>query len=227
MPVITVSRQLGARGSEVAASVATRLGLRFVDREIIHRAARQAGVPELALQELEYEGRRGLVDRVLDIVKAMPPIPSTPQASLREAASPMTLPFGLGHSPTRSPFAEAMEAYVRTMEALIRDLAAAGDVCILDRAGQVILRDRPDTLHVQIVAPLEKRVETVMHREGLSRAEAMDRVLNSDRMHHEHLRRYYEADWLDPCLYDLVINTGRVSVDAAVDLIVSAVADIK
>jgi cytidylate kinase len=119
-----------------------------------------------------------------------------------------------------------MEAYVRTMEAVIRDLAAASDVCILGRAGQVILRDRPDTLHVQIVAPLEKRIETVMKREGLSRAKAMERVLNSDRMRHEYLRRYYEVEWLDPCLYDLVINMGRVSFDTAVDLIVRAVADI-
>lgn len=227
MSVITVSRQLGALGSEVAAGVAARLGLRFVDREIIHRAARQAGVPELALQELEYEGRRGLVDRVLDMMKTMPPIPSTPQASLREAASPMSLPFGLGHSPTRSPFAEAMEAYVRTMEDVIRDLAAAGNVCILGRASQVILQDRPATLHVQIVAPVEKRIETIMAREGLSRAQAVDRMLNSDRMRQEYLQRYYETAWLDPCLYDLVISTGRISVEAAIELIIRAAAEVR
>lgn len=226
MPVITVSRQLGARGSELAAGVAARLGLRFVDREIIHRAAREAGIPELVLQELEYEGQRGLVDRVLDIMKTMPPIPSTPQASLREAASPMSLPFGLGHSPTRSPFAEAMQAYVRTMEAVIRDLAAAGDVCILGRGSQAILQGRPNTLHVQIVAPLEPRIETVVRREGLSRGKAQVRVLNSDRMRQEYLRRYYEVEWLDPCLYDLVINTAHISVEGAIELVVKAATEV-
>jgi cytidylate kinase len=60
MPVITLSRELGSRGDEVAAAVAQRLNLRLVDREVINRAARAAGAPEVALAEIDELGLLGV-----------------------------------------------------------------------------------------------------------------------------------------------------------------------
>jgi cytidylate kinase len=60
MPVITLSRQLGSLGDEVAASVAQRLGLRLVGREVINRAAREAGAPEVALAAIDELGLLGI-----------------------------------------------------------------------------------------------------------------------------------------------------------------------
>ncbi|MCS7260660.1 MAG: cytidylate kinase-like family protein [Anaerolineae bacterium] len=53
MSAITVSRQVGSRGDELAALVAQRLGWRLVGRELINQAAREAGVPEVALAEMD------------------------------------------------------------------------------------------------------------------------------------------------------------------------------
>jgi cytidylate kinase len=220
--VITVSRQLGSGGNEIAAAVAERLGLRFVDREIIHRAAHEAGVPQVALEELAYEGQRSLIERVLDIVNTMPAIPQIPHASLREMAAPMATPFGNILTPATPLFGLPMEQYVQVVEQVIRDLAEQGNVLIVGRAGQVILRDREDALHVQIIAPYEQRVETVMAREGINRDEARARVSASDRARSEYLRRYYHVRWTDPLLYDLVINTAKIDQLTAVELIVRA-----
>jgi hypothetical protein len=60
MPVITLSRQLGSQGDEVAAAVAQRLGLRLVGREVINRAAREAGAPEVALAAIDELGLLGV-----------------------------------------------------------------------------------------------------------------------------------------------------------------------
>jgi cytidylate kinase len=60
MPVITLSRQLGSQGDEVAAAVAQRLGLRLVGREAINRAAREAGAPEVALAAIDELGLLGV-----------------------------------------------------------------------------------------------------------------------------------------------------------------------
>ena len=223
MPVIiTVSRQLGSRGNEIAAAVAERLGLRFVDREIIHRAAREAGVPQVALDELAYEGQRSLIERVLDIVNTMPAIPQVPHASLREMAAPMATPFGNILTPATPLFGLPMEQYVHIVEQVIRDLAERGNVLIVGRAGQVILRDREDALHVQIIAPFDRRVETLMAREQIDRREAEARIRASDRARSEYLRRYYHVRWTDPQLYDLVINTAKLDWLTAVELIVRA-----
>jgi cytidylate kinase len=60
MPVITLSRELGSRGDDVAAAVAAALKLRLVGRELINQAARAAGVPEVALAEIDELGLLGL-----------------------------------------------------------------------------------------------------------------------------------------------------------------------
>ncbi|HQE99597.1 MAG TPA: cytidylate kinase family protein, partial [Anaerolineae bacterium] len=44
--VITISRQLGSQGSYIAAAIAQKLNLRYLDREILHRAAEMAGYPD-------------------------------------------------------------------------------------------------------------------------------------------------------------------------------------
>jgi cytidylate kinase len=67
MPVITLSRQIGSGGDEIAVAVAERLHLRLVGHEIISQAARQAGVPQVALAELDELGLLGIKPRKEDL----------------------------------------------------------------------------------------------------------------------------------------------------------------
>ena len=60
MTVITLSRELGSRGDDVAVALADQLGLRLVGREIINRAAQDVGAGEVALAELDELGLLGL-----------------------------------------------------------------------------------------------------------------------------------------------------------------------
>lgn len=222
MTMITVSRQLGSHGGEIGARVAEALGLRFVDREIIRQAAREAGVPEVALREMEYEGQRSVIERILNSMKSMPPIPPTPEASLREPAASIPVPFGGILSSAIPAFAATMDDYVHMVGMVIRDLAKGGDVLIVGRGSQVLLRDLPQALHLQVVAPFEQRVETIMEREGLEPREATARVKASDQTRREYLRRYHAVEWLDPTLYDLVINMGKMPIPLVVELVVAA-----
>ena len=222
MTIVTISRQLGSGGNEIAASVAEALGLRFIDREIINRAAHEAGVPKIALQEMEYEGQRTLVEQVLDILRQMPPIPNPLETAQREAVTPLSVHFGGIFSPTVRPMSIAMGDYVRIAGMVIRDLAREGRVIIVGRGSQVLLKDHPAALHVQIVAPFWHRVKTIMEREGLERRATVSRVRINDRARADYLRRYHNVRWLDPHIYDLVINTDKVPVEVAVGLIVEA-----
>jgi CMP/dCMP kinase len=60
MTVITLSREMGSRGDDVAKAVAERLGLQLVGREMINRAAQDAGAGEVALAELDELGLLGV-----------------------------------------------------------------------------------------------------------------------------------------------------------------------
>lgn len=231
MTVITLSRQRGSQGEELAAMVAQKLGLRLVDAAMIHRAAQRAGVPQVALDELEHEGERSLADRVLKAFRAMPSLPTAPAFSTPltgESSTASQEPFGLSipfsglFSPTAPPISASLESYVRMVGLVIRGLAREGNVLIVGRGGQALLRKHPCALHVQIVAPLDNRIKVVMEREGLTWRAAQSRVRASDRARADYVRRYHDIDWLDTTFYDLVINTGRVSLDTAVGLIVAA-----
>ena len=60
MPIITLSRELGSRGDDIAVAVAERLKLRLIGRDLLNQAARQAGVPEVALAEIDELGLLGV-----------------------------------------------------------------------------------------------------------------------------------------------------------------------
>lgn len=222
MAIITLSRQLGAGGSEIATGVAKALGLRIIDREAIDCAALEAGVPEIALHELGYEGRRGLMQRILDALKTSPAIPSIVEMERRESVLPITMtPRGI-FTPAMPLLSAAMEDYVRIVGMVILNIAKEGNVLIIGRGSQVLLKDNPEALHVKVIAPLPRRVEKLMRTENITQREATQRILASDQARAEYLRRYYGVNWLDPQLYDLVINTGRISIQTAVQLVVMA-----
>jgi cytidylate kinase len=63
MPVITLAREMGSGGNLIAQAVAERLGLYLAGRELINQAARQAGVPEVALSEIDELGLLGMRPR--------------------------------------------------------------------------------------------------------------------------------------------------------------------
>jgi len=108
-----------------------------------------------------------------------------------------------------------------TAETILR-LAMLGHVILIGRAAAVVTARLPHVLHVRLVAPFEVRVERVQADRKLSRKEAVEVVRREDRGRARYWKRYYGADIADPLLYHLVLNTGRLSCEAAVAGIVQA-----
>ncbi len=182
MSAITVSRQMGSRGDELALQVAERLGWQRVCRDLINQAARSAGVPQVALAEIDELGFLGL-----------------------------------------RPSAKEWGAYQSQVERIIRELADTGDVVIVGRGGQVVLHDRPDVLHVRVVAPFEMRVARLRQKRNVSEESACACLEASDRARARFLRRHHGVRVDDPVLYHLTINTGLLDLSEAVNLIIRAV----
>lgn len=107
------------------------------------------------------------------------------------------------------PSPQDCEAYHAAVRQVILELADAGSVVILGRAGQVILHGRADVLHVRLVAPLEVRAQRLAADQGISQTAALEQIKASDRYRKNYLKKFYAADWNDLALYDLVINTAH------------------
>jgi hypothetical protein len=93
-------------------------------------------------------------------------------------------------------------------------------VVIVGRGAHCVL-PREQGLAVRIIAPRQNRIERLMCSRGCSRAAAGAEIDETDAARNEFVRRYFLCDASDPHLYDLVINTGSVSLDAAAEMIVS------
>lgn len=142
MTIITLSRQLGSRGEEIATEVAQTLGLRLVDAETINQAAQRSGVPQVALAEMQREGERGLATRVLKALRTMPSLsPISEMGMTQTDRSGLTIPFAGLFSPTMPPLSASLDGYVRMVDLVIRGLAQEGQVLIVGRGGQVLLKN--------------------------------------------------------------------------------------
>lgn len=110
---------------------------------------------------------------------------------------------------------------------IIEAVAQRNNVVILGRAGFAVLAGLADVLHVRIEAPFSNRVKWVMEREGLTDlAAAEERVKQDDEVHTKYIQRFYNKQWGDSANFDLVLDTGVLSEDEAVQKISEAARDL-
>ncbi len=108
---------------------------------------------------------------------------------------------------------------VRATSDTILRLAAVGNVILIGRGANVITMKLPHMVHVRLVGSLEKRIERVMEYLKLERKAAVEFVEKADRGHHRYLREHFKVEIDNPLLYDLIINTDRVTCEQAAELI--------
>lgn len=109
----------------------------------------------------------------------------------------------------------------QTVETMLR-LAQQGSVILIGRGANLATRHLPHSLHVRLVAPLEKRITHTQERNGLGRKAALERIQREDLGRQRYLKKYFGKDPEDPLLYDLILNTDAVSYDEAATLIGTA-----
>lgn len=234
--VITISRQLGSQGSYIAAAVARKLNLRYLDREILHRAAEVAGYPD-ADMVTQLEGKEtvpGFLGRLLEALQTRAAAPAEPSVTQREVfvydelAAMMMQAEGISREEAMAKTiameqrTEKASDYRELVHQVIREYAEIGDVVIVGRGAQVLLRDFPGVLRVRICASEGVRIHRIMERLKVDAEEAERQVRQSDRERARYLKHYYGVDGQDPTLYDLMLNTDRLTLDKATELVIAA-----
>lgn len=199
--LITISRQYGAGGSEVARRVATALGWRVVDNELVEEVAARAGLPAAQVAERE-ERVPSFAERLARTLAASAP-----------ELFPAPVPGG-----TVPKLQEA--DLVRITESVVSEVAAKGRVVLVGRAAPAVLARQLDSLHVQLVAPRLQRIQAAAERLGMDPAKAAEILDETDKMRARYLRQFYRRDWYDPVNYHMVLNTGVLGYDGATQVIV-------
>ncbi len=119
---------------------------------------------------------------------------------------------------------EAARRHFAFLAAEVFEHAVKDNVVIMGRWSTLLLRGVDHVLRVRVYAPMEVRVHRIQERLSVGPDEARLRIERSDRGVRARVRQFFDVEWGDPVLYDLVLSTERVSVEAGVDLLCHALA---
>ena len=200
MGVVTFSASYGAAGAEIAPAVAERLGLPFHDRAIPAQVAGRLGVPVAEAEANDETVVRGL---------------------WRLVASLGTMPDPVGGVLPTATLPDA-RAYREQTERVLSEICDGTGGVVLGRAGAMVLRDRPDVLHVRLDGPAERRLAAAVERSGRSPEEVRREMDANDRTREAYVRHFYRCDPSSARHYHLVIDSTAVPVATVVDIVVTA-----
>ncbi len=209
--VVTISRQFGSGGSEIARIVARESNLQYIDHEIIDEVARRQGVDVHSAAQQD-EQTSGMVGHILEAI---------------QASSPFTINYNMLAHPTTALTQSRELAYLYLTQRVVLELATQGNVIMVGRGTQFLLHNAPRTLHIYIFAPLAYRIDHVMKSFHLDYTQAQRLIEQRDYEHDSYLRHYYGADGHQPVLYHLLINTGLFSFELAAHIICQALPLVK
>jgi glucuronide carrier protein len=195
--VVTISRQVGS-------------GAHVVAQHLVERLQARASHPSVPWKVFDHD----LVERVIeehDLPERMAKF--MPEDRISAMSDTLDELFGLRPSSW---------SLVRQTAETILHLAELGDAVIIGRAGNLITRHIPGALHIRLVGSLEKRIAHVEGYLGLDHLAASEYVRTQDLARKRYVETYYSKDIDDPLLYDLMINTDRVSYGEAARIIAEA-----
>jgi cytidylate kinase len=199
--VVTIALTTGARAEQIGRLVAEHLGFRYVNDEIIDRAAEQAGVSRQAVAEVEQSPT--LITRIMNSLAAGMAAEWSGRSLTGEEIDPSA-------------------SYRRLIQAVIREVAAKRKAVILAHGASILLASSPGVLRVLVTASPSTRVARVATESGQDERQAKREIERADGERRAFFKRFYDLDQELETHYDLVINTDVLAPEAAARLIAYA-----
>lgn len=193
--IITIGRQFGSGGRYVGRLLAEKLGIPFYDKELLSEAAKQSGICEEIFEEHDEKPTRSLL---FSLVTGM-------QHHMGTGNFYMDMP--LNH-----------RIFLAQFDA-IRKLAEEGSCVIVGRCADYVLRENPDTVSIFVKADMPSKIQRAVTYYGVEKDKAEERIRKADKQRASYYNYYATATWGDVDNYDLVVDTGALGVEGAVELI--------
>ena len=195
--IITIEREYGCGGGEIAQLVANRLGWKLWDQRLTEEIARLANCPK-AVVEAREERNDPLYYRLF-------------KSFLR----------GSYEGSINAPKLHLVdsETILRITRRVVEHAAEKGSCVIVGRGSQQFLKSRPDTLRVFLYATRENKVRRLLSR-GKNEKEAEELVDIVDRERADFIQKYFNVEWPDRAIYHTMMNTA-IGDEAVVSMVLS------
>ena len=186
--IITIARQHGSSGREIARALAEALGIQCFDKEIVDEAAENSSICKELISSFDEK-------RVSPFMLQTTQYPS------------MNYGLGLNIQVASAQFD------------VIRKLADQGDCIFVGRCADYILRERKDLTRVFIMGEQEDKIRCIMNRQNVSETEAKKKIKQVDKDRSSYYKYYTDQIWGESENYDLCINSSKIGVAGAVNVI--------
>jgi cytidylate kinase len=183
--IITVEREYGCGGGEIAQQLATQLGWKLWDQNLTEEIARLARCPKTVVENRE-ERNDPLYYRLF-------------KSFLRGSYE--------GSINAHKLNLVDSESIMRITRRVVEHAAEKGECVIVGRGSQHFLANHPDTLRVFLYAPSDLKVRRLMAR-GKSQKEAVELVDTIDRERADYIAKYFRVDWPNRAIYHAMLNTA-------------------
>ena len=192
----------GSGGSDVAARVARALGWSLLDNAVVDEVADRLGISRSEVSSLE-ERVPSLAERIA--------------SSLAMSAPELAVPVD------DAPLMDTAERrIVGVTKAVMDEAINQGNAVLVGRGAQAMLADRPDALHVFCYAPKVFLVKYAIEHGRVQPATAAQEVDKMNKQREQYVKRNWGRDWRSFDNYHLCLDTGRLGIDLAAELVVSA-----
>ena len=193
--ILTISRQYGSGGREIGKKLAESWGIPFYDNELITRAAKESGFAEIAFETAESRANNSLL---YSIARG-------------------TATFGnqeIGYSNL------SLDDRIYLAQAdVIRQCAAEGPCVIVGRCADYILRKLDNLVNIFVYADLPFRAERAVKIDGMSPDRIEENILKIDKRRANYHNFHTGEKWGKIENYSLCVNSGKVGIDKAVEVI--------
>lgn len=189
--VIAISRQYGSGGHEIGRKLAEKLGIKFYDKELLAKIAKDSGMSQ---HMVEYYDEM-------------------PSKSLIFSLAMDAYPLSFSEVPINQ------KIYQAQVDA-IRNVADEGPCVIIGRCADSILSNFPNLVSVFVHAKMTAKVERVMERENLTKEKARDKIIKTDKKRASFYNFYAdERKWGEAASHDLTIDSAALGIDNSVELL--------
>jgi len=183
--IITIEREYGSGGGEIAQLLAKQLGWKLWDQSLTEEIARLAKCPKAVVEHRE-ERTDPLYYRLFKSF-----LRGSYEGSLNAHKLKLV----------------DSESILKLTERVVLHAAKRGNSVIVGRGSQHFLRHRQDTLRIFLYAPREDKVQRLLAR-GKSEKEAEQLVDTVDRERSDFIQKYFHVEWPDRTLYHAMFNTA-------------------
>ena len=199
--VITIGRQFGSGGREIGEKLAQAYDIKYYDKELIARAAKESGFcEEILMNHDERPTNSFLYNLVID-----------------------TYSFGYNSS-SFVDMPMSQKVFLAQFDT-IKKIADEGPCVIVGRCADYALEGRDNVINLFIYADEDFRVRKIMEQYGMDENKARDNLVKKDKQRASYYNYYTNRKWGRAESYDLCINSAVLGIDGSVKLIKQFVED--